>query len=141
MLDMLGAGVAKLKTQTANGTANANQSSPFAQLLTGLQQLRQTSSTQYAKVSQQVSSNLSTAATKAQGQGNATLASELNILSKDFATASQTGKLPNFHDLETAMHAGDSNQQAKVDIGGSPVKGSHFNPLKIIGQALSLAGV
>jgi hypothetical protein len=80
-----------------------NQLSPFAQVLTGLQQLEQANPKQYAQVTSQISTNLQAAAQKAQTQGNTTLATRLTTLSKDFSTASQSGQLPNVQDLAKSI--------------------------------------
>jgi len=57
--------------------------------------MEQANPSQYAKVSQQISTNLSAAASTAQTRGKTGLATQLSTLSKDFSTASQTGQLPN----------------------------------------------
>jgi hypothetical protein len=104
-----------------------NQLSPFAQVLTGLQQLEQASATQYAQVTSQISTNLQTAAQTAQTQGNTTLATQLTTLSKDFSTASQSGQLPNVQDLAQAMGSGHHHHRMGVESGSSGSTGSSGN--------------
>ena len=77
-----------LSSATAASSSSSPASSPFAQMLTELQQLEQANPGQYAKLAHQISTNLSSAASKAQGQGNASLANQLTALSNDFATSS-----------------------------------------------------
>jgi hypothetical protein len=156
MLSILGYSSANQTSKSNNhassssGVANANLSSPFAQMLSELQQIEQANPNQYAKVSQQISTNLATAASSAQVRGNSSLALQLTTLSKDFATASKTGQLPSVADLANAMHAGGgAPQNAAVALGSDaaatnaaqPTSGSHSSALKIIGQVLSLAGI
>jgi len=96
-----------------------NQLSPFAQVLTGLQQMEQANPTQYAQVTSQISTNLQTAAQTAQTQGNTTLATQLTTLSKDFSTASQSGQLPNVQDLAQAMGSGHHHHRMGAASGSS----------------------
>ncbi|HUJ22328.1 MAG TPA: hypothetical protein VLX58_12430 [Bryobacteraceae bacterium] len=80
-----------------------SQLSPFAQLMSTLQQLQQSDPTQYQQVTQQIATNLQNAAQAAQSQGNTAAANELNQLAGDFTNASQTGQLPNIKDLAQAI--------------------------------------
>ena len=72
---------------------DTGQISPFAQLLSRLQQLQQANPAQYAQVTQQISTNLKSAAQTAQTAGNTHAAKELNALATDFTNASQNGQL------------------------------------------------
>jgi len=151
MLNMLGPQLTKAKAQVAkmsgdgSGSTDPTQLSPFAQMLTGLQQLQNTSPAQYSKVTQQLSTNLSNAATAAQNKGNTALASELTTLSKDFSMASQNGELPNMSDLETAFHAGNQTQKNATlpnagSLSGATAKSS--NPLQMLGGMIGkIAGI
>lgn len=85
---------------------DSNQLSPFAQVLNSLQQLQQSNPGQYQQVTQQISSNLQTAAQAATASGNSSLATELNQLSTDFKSASTTGQIPNIQDLAQALGSG-----------------------------------
>jgi hypothetical protein len=68
-----------------------------------LQQLQQSNPTQYQQVTQQIATNLQTAAQTATSSGNTTAATQLNQLATDFSNASTTGQLPNIQDLAQAM--------------------------------------
>jgi hypothetical protein len=100
------AGTASTGTSTSGGTQDTNQLSPFAQVLSSLQQLQQSNPTQYQQVTQQISANLQTAAQTATANGNTSLANELNKLSADFSSASTSGQLPNVQDLAQAIGGG-----------------------------------
>jgi hypothetical protein len=80
--------------------------SPFAQLMSTLQQLQQSNPTQYQQVTQQIATNLQSASQTAQADGNTTLASQLNQLGTDFSNASKSGQLPNVQDLAQAVGGG-----------------------------------
>jgi hypothetical protein len=92
---------ASLQSHSDNG-----QLSPFAQLLSTLQQLQQSNPTQYQQVTQQIATNLQTAAQTATSDGNTTAATQLTQLATDFTNASQTGQLPNIQDLAAAVGGG-----------------------------------
>jgi hypothetical protein len=80
--------------------------SPFAQVMSTLQQLQQSNPTQYQQVTQQIAANLQSASQTAQTDGNTALASQLNQLGTDFSNASQSGQLPNVQDLAQAVGGG-----------------------------------
>ena len=86
--------------------ADSSQLSPFAQLMSTLQQLQQSNPAQYQQVTQQISTNLQSAAQTATSNGNTAAATQLNQLSTDFANASQSGQLPNIQDLAQAVGGG-----------------------------------
>jgi hypothetical protein len=88
--------------------------SPFAQVMSTLQQLQQSNPTQYQQVTQSIATNLQSAAQTAQSDGNTTAASQLNQLATDFKTASTSGQMPNVQDLAQAM-------------GGQGVAGHHHH--------------
>ncbi len=77
--------------------------SPFARMLSTLQQLQQTNPAEYQQLTQQISTNLGNAAQQAQSQGNTAAASRLNKLAADFSQASQTDQLPSVQDLSKAF--------------------------------------
>jgi hypothetical protein len=97
-------------TNTASGLDTSSialqpdnqQLSPFAQMLSQLQQLQQTDPAKYQQVTGQIATNLESAAQTAQTDGNSTLAAQLNKLATDFTNASQSGQLPNIQDLAQA---------------------------------------
>jgi len=119
-------------TSTAQQPDNS-QLSPFAQLLNTLQQLQQANPTQYQQVTQQISTNLQTAANTAQSDGNTKLASQLNQLSTDFSNASQNSQLPNVQDLAQAAgghhHHGHGGHHASSSDSSSSSSTSANNPL------------
>jgi len=86
--------------------ADNSQLSPFAQLMSTLQQLQQSNPTQYQQVTQQIATNLQSAAQSATSEGNTAAASQLNQLATDFTSASQSGQLPNIQDLAQAVSGG-----------------------------------
>ena len=87
------------------------QLSPLAQVLSSLQNLQQSNPTEYQQVTQQIAANLQSAAQAATNEGNSTAANQLNQLSKDFSTASQTGQLPNISDLAQAIGGGGGHHR------------------------------
>jgi hypothetical protein len=86
--------------------SDSQQISPFAQLLSTLQQLQQSNPTQYAQVTKQIATNLTTAAQSAQSSGDTAAATQLNQLATDFTAASTSGQLPNIQDLAQAVGGG-----------------------------------
>jgi hypothetical protein len=115
-----GAGSATNKTSTGTSSINAppssgrdtTQLSPFAQVLSELQQLQQSDPTKYQQVTQQVATNLQGAAQTAQANGNTTAATQLNQLATDFTNASQSGQLPSIQDLAKAIGGGHHHHHA-----------------------------
>jgi hypothetical protein len=102
------AGSTSSSTGTSSVTAQSENSqlSPFAQLMSTLQQLQQSNPTEYKQVTQQIATNLKNAAQTATSDGNTTAATQLNQLATDFTTASQSGQLPNVQDLAQAIGGG-----------------------------------
>jgi hypothetical protein len=90
-------------TPSAVQSQDVTQLSPVAKLLSELQQLQQSDPVQYQKVTQQVATNLESAAQTAQAGGNTTAANQLNQLATDFSNASQTGQLPATQGLAQAV--------------------------------------
>ena len=95
------AGASSVTAQSENGRL-----SPFAQLMSTLQQLQQSNPTEYKQVTQQIATNLQNAAKAATADGNSTQATQLNQLATDFTSASQSGQLPNMQDLAQAIGGG-----------------------------------
>lgn len=98
---------------TSNGVSGVasqqqdnGQLSPFAQLMSTLQQLQQSNPTEYKQVTEQIATNLQNAAKTATTDGNSTAASQLTQLATDFTNASQSGQLPNVSDLAQAIGGG-----------------------------------
>jgi hypothetical protein len=95
-------------SSTSSSPSDSSQLSPFAQLASTLQQLQESAPTKYKQVTQQVATNLQSAAQTAQSQGNSSAASQLTQLASDFTNASQTGQLPNLQDLSQAVGGSSS---------------------------------
>jgi len=99
-----GAGLTSNTSSSAVQSSSDNsQLSPFVQLMNTLQQLQQSNPTQYQQVTQQIATNLQTAAQTATSSGNTTAATQLNQLATDFSNASTSGQLPNIQDMAQAM--------------------------------------
>ena len=92
-------------------SGNSRELSPFAQMLSALQQQQQANPTQYRQLTQQIASNLQTAAQTAQANGKTAASSQLNQLATDFSNAAKSGQLPNVKDLLQAMGSGAGHQQ------------------------------
>lgn len=114
---LLAAQLNNTNSTTTGGTGNAsstslfptqdnNTLSPFAQVLSTLQQLQQSNPTQYQQVTAEIASQLQTAAQTATSDGNTQAAANLTQLSTDFQNASQNGQLPNIQDLANAIGGG-----------------------------------
>ncbi len=148
---------------SATGASGSDKSqlSPFAQLLKTLQQLQQSNPNQYQQVTQQISTNLQSAASTAQANGNTSAATELNTLSTDFKNASQSGQLPNAQDLAQAVGGGHhhhahaastpSNQDASASQtlsqlfasfqSSNAAQNASTDPMSIIENTLTSAGI
>ena len=90
-------------TSSSDLQPDSSQLSPFARLLSALQQLQQSDPGKYQQVTQQIATNLQNAAQTAESQGNTSVANQLNQLATDFTNASQSGQLPNIQDLAQAL--------------------------------------
>jgi hypothetical protein len=109
-------GTSSVAQQTDNG-----QLSPFTQLMSTLQQLQQADPTKYQQVTQQIATNLQSAAQTAQAGGNSTAANQLSQLAKDFTNASTSGQLPSIQDLAKAVgghHHHHHSHAASADADG-----------------------
>jgi hypothetical protein len=114
---------------TSSQAQDNGQLSPFAQVLSSLQQLQQSNPTEYQQVTQQIATNLQSAAQAATNDGNTTAANQLNQLATDFTSASQTGQLPNISDLAQAIggssghhrhhHGGHHESSSSTDVSSS----------------------
>jgi hypothetical protein len=152
-----GNGVSDIGAPSDNG-----QLSPFAQLMSALQKVQQSDPIKYAQVTQQIASNLQSAA---QTKGNSTAANQLNQLATDFTNASKSGQLPNMQDLAQAIgghhhhhhahHAStdaDSNSSTSSSATQTPSQllaafqangsgNASLNPMTIVLNTLSNAGI
>lgn len=143
-------------TQTDNG-----QLSPFAQLMNTLQQFQQSNPAEYQKVTEQIATNLKSAAQTDQADGNTAGATELNQLATDFTNASTSGQMPNVQDLAQALgghhHHHHFSASSDTDTNSSTTNSSStsqllsafqangaqnsLNPMNIIFDTLSSAGI
>ena len=88
------------------GPSDSGQLSPFAQLMSMLQQLQQSDPAKYRQVTQQISTNLQAAAQTDIANGNTAGANHLSQLATDFNNASTKSQLPNVQDLAQAIGGG-----------------------------------
>ena len=155
---------------TSSQQQDSGQLSPFAQLMSELQQLQQSNPTEYQQVTQQIATNLQTAAKTATTDGNTSAANQLTQLATDFTNASQSGQLPNVSDLAQAIgggghhhhhhgHQADSSssstdasssstssstsplQQLLAAFQSNATQNESLNPLSIITSTLASAGI
>ena len=139
---------------SSSTTQGSGQGSPFAQILSNLQQLQQSNPIQYSTVTQQISSNLQTAAQAATANGNSAAANQLTKLSTDFSNAATSSKLPSVQDLAQLIGGGQhhrqqgggssstSNLNEFLQSLNSPQNGnSSISALGIIDNTLSSAGL
>jgi hypothetical protein len=154
-----------------SASSDNQQLSPFAQLMSTLQQLQQSDPTRYQQVTQQIATNLQSAAQTARKDGNSTAANQLDQLATDFTSASQSGQLPNIQDLAQAAggghhhhhHSHAASSDSGSDSGSSSSSSSStanqslsqllaalqanvpqsdsLNPISIIQSTLSNAGI
>ena len=143
------AGLTTNKTNSSSNGAGAlsavgrqtdsSQLSPFAQLMSTLQKLQQTDPTKYQEVTQQIATDLTTAAQTAQKGGNTAAATQLNQLASDFTDASKSGQLPNVQDLAQAVGGQNRHQShaASADSDGDSDGSSSSTASSSASQALS----
>jgi hypothetical protein len=161
-------GANALSTSSATSLAlqpDSQQLSPFAQLMSTLQQLQQTDPAKYKEVTGQIATNLQSAAQTAQSEGNTAAASQLTQLSTDFNNASSTGQLPDIKDLAQAVgghhhhhhghHHSDASSGTSVTSSStsqsldqilsafqsSATQSNPLDPMSIIMSTLSNAGI
>jgi len=95
-------------TGATSSQSDRSQLSPFAQLVSALQQLQQADPSEYKQFTAQVATNLQSEAQTIQAQSPGT-ATQLTQLAADFTGASQTGQLPNLQDLAAAVGGGSDS--------------------------------
>ncbi len=118
------------------------QLSPFARVMSKLQELQQQDPDLYKAVTQKISTNLQQAAQKAQANGNTDRANQLSQLASDFKNASDSGALPNVQDLAKATeghHFGYHHHHAAA-FGDQPSQSDPLDPITLITGTLSSAG-
>jgi hypothetical protein len=138
---------------SAGQNSDASQLSPFAQILSTLQQLQQSDPSEYATLTQQIAKNLQSAAQTDTADGNTSGASQLTQLATDFSTASSSGQLPNISDLAQAIGGpsqppeGSSSsifqqlEQLLASLQANSSASQSLSPQSIILQTLSNAGI
>jgi len=126
------AGATSLTVKPDNG-----QLSPFAQMISTLQQLQQSDPAKYQQVTQQIATNLQSAAQTAQADGNSTAANQLSRLSTDFANASKSGQLPSFQDLAHAVGGHHGHRHGHHAVAETATPSPSLDPLAIISNTLS----
>lgn len=106
--------------------SDKSQLSPFAQIMSELQKLQQSNPTKYSKVTQQISTDLQSAAQTASADGYPKAATQLNQLAADFKSSSTSGQLPNVQDLARAVrgHHHHHAQAASPDATSASATGS-----------------
>jgi hypothetical protein len=112
------------RTSTNSMSGDSSQVSPFAQLMSTLQQLQQSNPAQYKQITATLASNLQQAATTAQNSGEAGEANALNQLATSFNQASQSGQLPAF--LQQGTQAGQMHHHHH---GGAQGLGQDLNSI------------
>jgi hypothetical protein len=132
-------GTKKSASGTSAGASqtDSQQLSPLAQMMSTLEQLQQSNPSQYKQVTQQIATNLQTAAQTDQAAGNSTGAAQLNQLSTDFSNGSQNGQLP---DMQSLVQGLSGEHQHRYHSPTSSQNGS-TDPMAIIQNALSTAGI
>jgi hypothetical protein len=132
-----------LSASSATGQPDTSQLSPFAQLMNTLQQLQQTNPSKFAQVTQQIATNLQSAAQTATSSGDTAAASQLNQLATDFSNASTSGQLPNVQDLAKAIggghhhHASSASDSSSTASSASSAATSSSSLSSTASQALS----
>jgi ribosomal protein L22 len=121
---------------------DGQQLSPFAQMMSTLQQLQHSDPTKYSQVTQQIATNLQSAAQTAQSDGNTSAANQLNQLAADFSNASKSGQLPNIQDLAQAVgghhhHHHGHHASADADSNSSSSNSSSSSTNQTLSQFLS----
>jgi hypothetical protein len=108
--------------------SDSGQLSPFAQLVSTLQQVQQQNPAEYQQLTQQIATNLQSAAQTAQTDGNSPQANQLSQLATDFTNASGTGQLPNLQDLAQA-------------VGGTQGQTGEANGFQTFNESITIASV
>ena len=84
---------------SAASAVSEAQLSPLAEMTGTLRQLQKSDPSKFREVSRQIAADLRTDAQSAQSEGETTTATRLNQLAGAFATAAESGNLPNLQDL------------------------------------------
>jgi hypothetical protein len=120
------------------------QLSPFASILSQLQQLQQSNPTEYQQVTSQIANNLQSASQTATADGDTSQATQLSQLATDFQNASQNNTLPNIQDLAQAISGGHghhhhmaSSSSDSTSSSGSSTTGSSTSSSTSTGSSSS----
>lgn len=126
-----------LASSSLNPSPDSDAISPFGKLVLAFRQLQQSNPAQYQQVTAQIATKLQTASSAAQANGNSNAAAELQKLSADFSTASQTGQLPNFPDLGKVLvaHHHHSRYEASSSATASATQTQSLNSAAQTGSA------
>jgi hypothetical protein len=125
-------------TSSITQAPDNSQLSPFAQLMSELQKLQQTDPAKYQQVTQQIATNLQTAAQTATAAGDTTKAAQLTQLATDFTNASKSGQIPNVQDLAQAVGGGHHHHHHHVEAASTDPIGTAGAPATSSGgQSLS----
>jgi hypothetical protein len=117
--------------------SETGQLSPFAQLMSMLQQLQQSNPTEYKQVTQQIATNLQSAAKTATADGNSTQAAQLNQLATDFTSASKSGQMPNVQDLAQAVGGHHHHHHAHPATSGTDSDSSSSSTSQTLSQQMA----
>jgi hypothetical protein len=134
-----GNSASRIDTPSIGPRTDTPQLSPFAQMMSELQQLQQTDPAKYKDVTGQIATNLQTASQTAQQDGNSTAATKLTQLATDFTNASQSGQLPSIKDLATALggHHRHHHAHAAADPDPNSTTSATSSPSQALRELLS----
>src|ERR1017187_2865845 len=133
-------------TSSVGQTSDNSRLSPFAQMLAELQQLQQSDPAKYTQVTQQIATNLQSAAQTETTAGNTTAATQLNQLVTDFTSASKSGQLPSVQDLAQAVgghhhhhhaHAAPADSGTTTSTDSSSTSSSSSSASQTLSQLLA----
>ncbi len=99
-------GLLSTKSTSSTQKTDSGHLSPFAQIVTKLQDLQKSDPAKYQQVTAQIAANLQSAAQTAQANGNTAAATQLNTIASNISDASKSGQLPNFGDIAQAVSGG-----------------------------------
>jgi hypothetical protein len=93
-----------------------SQLSPFIQMMSALDHLHQSDPSKYQQVTQQIATNLQSAAQTAQADGSSAATSELNQIASHFTNASNTGQFPTIQELAQAIAGHHHHHHAQAAL-------------------------
>lgn len=128
-----------LRTLQRPSKARDADFSPFARMVSSLQQLQQADPARYQRVTQQIAVKLRGVAQNAQSQSNVATSYQLYELANDFSACSQKCYLPSVHHLMIASRPSHGAGHAHTARSKSAIY-DPFHPLSIILNELSGQG-